>query len=91
MERKYTKKQNQRFHARIRAEERYGITYNKYVRAQILKLIADGKTIIIKKQSNRLSIREVTLEEKQIVFVYDKERKEVVTFLPPEEVTFEKL
>lgn len=78
----HTKKQNQRFHARKRAMERYGISYNKDILSQIISMIANNETKLLEKKSLRLSIREAMLGNKCIRFVYDRERKEIVTFLP---------
>ena len=79
---RHTKKQNQRFHARNRAMERYGISYNAQVRKILLEMISNNKTTVIERQSLRLSIREATLSDVLVRFVYDNIRKEIVTFLP---------
>lgn len=84
---RHSKKQNQRFHARNRAQERYGIVYNKFLRKEILGLIANNKATLVSKPSLRVRIYELTLANQRVRLVYDKTRKEVVTFLPPKDTS----
>lgn len=78
------KKLAQRFHAAERADSRFGIHYNRHVRREIIKQIQSQKATFIDKQSLRLSRWLVKVEDQDVVVVYDKNRKEVVTFLKPE-------
>ena len=75
------KKKCQRKHAKRRALERYGIEYNEEDLRLIRKLISEGKSKSTK-QSNRVRIHELEYMGENIKIVYDKIRKEIVSFLP---------
>lgn len=81
---KKTKKQAQTKHAIQRAELRYGVVLNDHDLNQVVKLIQSGYSEIIEEQSNRVSIRKINYKNTDFILVYDKERKSIATFLPPE-------
>jgi len=77
------KKRALRVHAKRRAKVRYGLTINKFKRRQIIYLIQGGKSKLLKKHSQRVSEWETVFEGKKLRLLYDKKRKEIITFLPP--------
>lgn len=68
-------------HARRRAMTRYGIklTLNMHDRI-VSKIYLNGSTLV-ERQSNRISIHDVSVEGKVYRVVYDNTRKVLVTFL----------
>jgi len=80
-----TKEKTLRQHARRRASERYGLSLTDKLHAQIVKQIQTSKSKLIEKQSNRISIHDVTIGEDLVRVVYDRERKLIVTFLYKDE------
>lgn len=83
----HTKKQNERQHATRRAALRFGIHWNRHKLRQFKKDIANSKWPTIEKQSNRITIFSAVIDEQKVAVVYDKQRKEVVTFMPLEWAT----
>ena len=79
-----SKKECERKHARQRALERYGIDYNRDVRREFLKKIANSGAKFICRQSNRVTVFDVEHEGQTVRFVYDSSRQEIITFLPKE-------
>jgi hypothetical protein len=81
-----SKQKAQRLHARRRALERYGMEVGNGTRQQIINAIRQGRSTHVESQSHRISVHDVTLahEELTVRVVYDKHRKEIVTFLPQE-------
>jgi len=77
------KKRALRVHAKRRAKVRYGLTINKFRRRQIICLIQGEKGKLLKKHSHRVSEWEIVFEGKKLRLLYDKNRKEIITFLPP--------
>ena len=74
----------QRFHAKKRALQRYGVNLPTTAQAAIVKLIQKGQARWLKTQSNRVTHWAVEWEGKILPVVYDKLRKQLVTVLPPE-------
>jgi hypothetical protein len=77
------KRKNERHHAKERFLERYGIILSRPVRLALINDIQAGKYPMIEKQSNRVHVFEVILNERMMYVVYDKNRKEIVTVLYP--------
>lgn len=72
-----------RVHARRRARERYGLEFGPTTESEVLRVIQSSRSRLIERQSNRVSVHEVTLGDGLVVrVVYDRKRKQVVTFLP---------
>ena len=84
---KRSKKRNQSIHAKRRALERYDLDINRKSRMGIISLIQNNHTIERKKQSNRVTIHTLNYNGKIIKVVYDKDRKNIVTFLPIDNLT----
>lgn len=80
------KAHNERKHAERRLWERYQIVYTDQVRKALLNCIQNGNASEIIKQSNRLRKYKLLYNSILLHIVYDRKRKEIVTFLPPEEV-----
>lgn len=80
------KKDCQAVHAIKRLEERYSFVGGKKFLGRIIGEIKGNNSEFIFKQSNRVAIHKVTLDEREFFVVYDKERKSIVTFLTKEMV-----
>lgn len=78
------KKRSEREHAKRRALERYDLTFTKAIRYALLDKIKRSEGTFLFRQSRRISIWEVEHENKKYRIVYDRNRKEIVTFLPLE-------
>lgn len=80
---KRSKEDTVRRHARERGRERYGVEMGSNLEAFIVRQITSGRSRPVERQSLRVSVHDVTLEDGQVVrVVYDKERRQIVTFLP---------
>lgn len=75
-----SKAQSQRIHALRQGEARYGLSLVQL--AEVKAAIREGRSTPVRKQSNRISVHDVTLDGQTIRAVYDRRRHEVVTFLP---------
>lgn len=73
-----------RAHSMQRAAQRYGVTLNGETRARIIAEIRGGRSRMVKRQSNRVTIHDLELDGKRLRVVYDRHRAELVTFLPLE-------
>jgi hypothetical protein len=71
----------QRLHAYGRALLRYDIELTDELHKRLIRAVQNGRSTPIEKQSLRLSVHEYNLDGKMIRFVYDKQRKQIVTFL----------
>lgn len=75
-------------HSRLRAAERYDLFIDRDLRGKIVRSIQKHGPYPVKfvrKQSNRVTVWDVTLEDKTVRAVYDKNRHEIVTVLPPKQ------
>lgn len=79
-----TKKLAQRKHAKRRANERFGLTLNRHQLADVARQIQSGKSVFVRRQSNRVTVHQVSVGEAVCQVVYDSARNQIVTFLPPE-------
>jgi len=75
------KKYAQRKHALNRANNRCDLVFSKAVRTEFLSLIQTSKSICMYKQSLRASCHKVNYQDIDYYVIYDKIRKEIVTFL----------
>lgn len=71
-------------HFRLRLIQGYGIPANKAVRREMVGLIQSGQSTPVEKQSNRIVLHSINYQGREIVVVYDKARKNLVTALRPE-------
>lgn len=78
-----------RKHAKRRAQQRCGLAFNKTDRRNILSIIQCqssefGKVLASKKQTNSKTEILLSYKDNKYFLIYDKNRKEVITFLKPE-------
>lgn len=76
---RFSKAHNQRVHAERRAIERFGVLLDI---PQAVKDIQSGKATFVERQSLRCTVWKITQQDKEMVVVYDKNRKMIVTVLP---------
>lgn len=81
---KSSKSRRQRSHAKRRALTRIGVSLHEDFRRRIIRLIQDGQAPLVEKQSCRVSVFRISVEDKPVNVVYDRRTKEIVTFLYPE-------
>lgn len=96
---KRTKKDNERFHATRRLDERYGLRLTQYMRDFFRCAVKSNGAFFVRRQSNRVSIFDIVYrvhagdtddpfrvgEVVTIRFAYDRNRREVITMLPRDE------
>ena len=78
---KLTKTMSERWHAKRRFKERFGIKINRFDLREIIKNIRNNKYKVFKNQSNRITIFRGEVKKINVLIVYDKKRKTIVTFL----------
>ena len=80
------KKQASRIHAKVRADERYGIGMNDVNRNKFVEVIQGNSSAFVERQTNTKSIHYILFSKGHILdcakVIYDKKRQEIVTFLP---------
>jgi len=76
-----SKKIDQRNHAKKRAFERYGLELNSQQYKEMCNILSSGKGKFILRQSNRRSIVSFNYNNKNYYVAYDKNRKQIATFL----------
>jgi hypothetical protein len=96
-----SKKQSQHIHVRRRFNERYGVILNDEMHRLFVLQIQQGRNAVFHcPQSNRVSIWLVNVDKKfipgstvdvDVPMVYDKERKQIVSVLPPSCVDVNKI
>lgn len=75
-----------RLHARQRAVQRYGVSISEKKRREIINLIHSGNiNWFVRRRSVRVTEWEIPLDGEVFRVLYDKNRKEIVTFLPHRE------
>jgi hypothetical protein len=77
-----TKSQAERQHAKRRARERYGIAFNSQMNKNLIAQIQRGEARLVRRQSQRVSVWDVEIAGGPARVVYDRDRKQIVTFLP---------
>jgi hypothetical protein len=88
MRRRNSKKNHKRLqfiHTRRRAAERFGVALTQSAYKQIIQDIQKGAATFLKRQSNMVTIWQVTAEEEVMVAFYDKRRKTIKTVLTPDQ------
>lgn len=71
-----------RIHAKRQAQRRYNVVLNTEDLAHLVNLIRDGQALFVARKSLRVSCWKVSFEGREMVVLYDKQRKAIVTFLP---------
>lgn len=89
------KKDQQKDHAKRRFAERLGIRFSQYLNDMLLNKIHTNQAKIVERQSNRITVYEVTFtprpadmlnddpKELTVHIVFDRHRKTIVTVAPP--------
>ena len=77
-----SKKKCQIRHAKHRALERFGLELNDNDYRLLCRKIQLGNSIILEKQSNRVSIHKIEWKEQELTVAYDRLRKTIVSFFP---------
>lgn len=77
-----SKAKAQRRHARARALERYGVEVGPDTLRRIIADIQGGRSVVVQKQSLRVTVHDVEVDGTRMRVVYDRQRKELATFLP---------
>lgn len=80
----FTKKEAQKLHALKRLKERYGIEQNSKFLGEIIGKIKNGEATLLEKQSNRVFVCKLEINNLDYFVVYDNNRESVVTFLTAE-------
>jgi len=80
-----------RIHAKRRLGERFGVFANRNVIQDVVRQIQNGTAVFAGRQSVRKTCWKVLVDGKPMIAVYDKQRKTVLTFLPPEDIRFKHL
>jgi len=81
-----SKLDNEKYHAKVRFEERFGIKMNRFSYADAVRKIQSGKARFLDHQSARVSRFQMEICGIQVIAVYDKKRGTIITFLTPEMV-----
>jgi hypothetical protein len=78
-----SKAKAQQVHARRRAAERYSVVLSDSVRGSIVHAIQTNRTRLVERQSLRVSIHDVTLDDGLVIrVVYDRRTKQLASVLP---------
>jgi len=79
------KENAQKQHAGLRAGVRYGVTLSPAENAQLVERIQKREGVeFLERQSKRVTVWLLAHDGVEIPVVYDKQRKTIVTVLPPE-------
>lgn len=73
-----------RRHFKSRLLERYGLQATNEDIQKYVQMIQEGRGKMVMKQSLRVSVWDLSVNEKTIRVAYDKNRKELITALPPD-------
>lgn len=76
-----SKSKDQQKHFKRRALERFGLHVDKNQYAEIIRMIQAGEGKFVEKQSKRVTVWELEIDDETMRVVYDKHRKTVVTAL----------
>jgi len=69
-------------HAKLRAAQRYDITLSRRKHDEVVRQIQEGLATLVEKQSLRVTVWLVKIEEINVPVCYDKKRKCIITCLP---------
>ena len=79
-----TKSQGLRVHSKRQAYRRYGILLNSDDLRRLVESIQSQEALFIVRKTHRVSCWKVTYCGCGLVVLYDRGRKEIITFLPPD-------
>ncbi|GAF68544.1 unnamed protein product [marine sediment metagenome] len=77
-----TKAASQEMHALRAAKKRYGVDIGLLGMCEVRDQIQDGRSRLLERQSNRVTIHGVAWRGQPMVVAYDSLRHTLVTFLP---------
>lgn len=75
------KTESQRIHAKKRLAQRFGMKVNREMYAQINQIILSGNSKPLSRQSNRVTIHQVTIAGHLMKVAYDKLRHQIITVM----------
>lgn len=76
-------------HAGLRAAQRYGIYFGEEEHQEAVRQIKRQEAKFVERQSIRVTVWIVEIEDVKMKVCYDSQRKAVITCLPPESMTDE--
>ncbi len=79
-----TKRDRQKLHAKKRLLERYGIAGDNLFFGECLRQINDGEAKLLERQSNRVWLYKVVVDDLVVYAIFDAKRQTIVTFLTEE-------
>ena len=79
----HNKTQALRIHAKRQALLRYNVSLSSEDLAHLVNTIRRGRALFVARKSLRVSCWKVAHEGREMVVLYDKQRRAIVTFLPP--------
>ena len=77
-----SKSKRQKKHFKFRCLQRHGLVITNQQYTKLIENIQIGNAEFIEKQSNRVSVFRVKIDEKNFRVIYDKQRKTLVSALP---------
>ena len=77
----HNKKDNEKYHAKQRFYQRFGVTLKREEYFKIVDDIQKGKMQFLSRQSNRISRWRGEVKGIMCIVIYDKIRKRIVTFI----------
>jgi hypothetical protein len=80
----HNKTQALRIHAKRQALRRYNVTLTSEDLSHLVNTIRRGRALFVARKSLRVSCWKVAHEDLEMVVLYDKQRRTIVTFLPPD-------
>lgn len=75
------------YHAGYRANERYGDIISKATCDKIFEMIENGTAEILCHQDVVISLRRAKVGFKEIYFIWDRQYRKIITFLPKESIS----
>lgn len=78
-----TKLKSERLHCKKRAFERFGLSLNHKDLAIMAKMIQDLKGEFLRRRSCRVTLWKLNYKDTEMVCVYDKNRKNIITVFKP--------
>jgi hypothetical protein len=76
------KKVSQREHFKKRMLERFNIDISRKRYDELVSMIKSKDAVLLERQSLRVSKYKITIDSKDYIVIYDKQRKTLVTVLP---------
>jgi hypothetical protein len=71
-------------HFKKRAKERYGLTVNRWMHQEMIRLIEANSAEVVVKQSTERTLYKITYFNQELFVIYDHKDQKLITALPPE-------